>query len=112
MFYENEIGSVILLLGNLWLAGALFLWIWFKRVRFPRGLSAPLLCMMESAIYAEGLLRLTRMIMEGIGVGGFGDLSLWIAGLLFWEGMLWLFFLLEGHGAGIVRDRAWQRGCR
>ncbi len=92
MFYENEIGSVILLLGNLWLAGALFLWIWFKRVRFPRGLSAPLLCMMESAIYAEGLLRLTRMIMEGIGVGGFGDLSLWIAGLLFWEGMLWLFF--------------------
>lgn len=47
MFYENEIGSVILLLGNLWLAGALFLWIWFKRVRFPRGLSAPLLCMME-----------------------------------------------------------------
>ncbi len=92
MFYEGEMGSAILLLGNLLLAGALFLWIWFKRAKFPHGLKAPLTCIMESAIYAAGLLRLTKMIMDGIRRTRLPDRSLWVAGFVFCEGMLWLFF--------------------
>lgn len=92
MFTESEIGNAILLIGNLSLAGALFLWIWVRRAKFLRGLKVPLACIMESAIYAVGLLRLTKMIMGGIEMHGHPDRSLWVAGFLFWEGMLWLFF--------------------
>lgn len=92
MFYRSEAEEAILLLGNLSAAGALFLWIWFKRAKFPHGLKAPLICVMESAIYAFNLLRLTEMIMGGIETAGFQDRSLRMAGFLFWEGMLWLFF--------------------
>lgn len=109
MFSAYGIDSIILWIGNLFSAGALFLY--FSRKNFylknlykkkgqsyaakKAGLSAAFGSWLEFAVYSAGMIQLIGLIMREIEVGKEGSLMLLGTRILVTEGMLVVFLVLS-----------------
>lgn len=121
MFSAYGINNIILWIGNLFPAGALFLY--FSKKNFSKknlykkigqfsaskkaGLSAAFGSWLEFAVYSAGMIQLIGLIMREIEVGKEGSLMLLGTRILVTEGMLVVFLVLSVLYAG--REKI-QRG--
>lgn len=101
MFDRSSIGNIILLAGNLLLAGALFLWVILKKrkagpIKKRADITGEALrCLLEAGIYISGVIGMADLIMQGIEVPGGGSGALSAVKVIFIEGLTGFFLLLR-----------------
>ena len=101
MFDRNSIGNIIIFMGNLLLAGALFLWLILKKRKAgPAKKSADIFgeafrCLLETGIYISSVIGIADLIMQGIEVPGGGSRALSMVKVIFIEGLTGVFLLIR-----------------
>lgn len=114
-----EINDIIVWIGNLFPAGALFLYVCKRKGKRPgmasegqeagdakgAGLSAIIGLLLEFAVYSAGVVRLIGLIMQEIEADGEGSLMMLGVRILFTESMLALFLVLRMLYAGREKKR-------
>ena len=101
MFDRSSIGNIIIFMGNLLLAGALFLWLILKKRKAgPAKKRADIpgeafRCLLEAGIYISSVVGMADLIMQGIEVPGGGSGALSIVKVIFIEGLTGVFLLIR-----------------
>ena len=114
MLEESEILNIILWVGNLFMAGALFFYAAVRGIGcfaevsgWRNGRRVDLFGMMdrilEFAVYSAGMIQLVDLIMQEIEISKEYSCMLVIVRILFAEGMLVLFLVLRMVSAGRKR---------